>query len=78
MDFSTAEDSRLLLLFLFFFGPYLIMFDAWYGRMIFLARFVAEGAFHKVVDIAEGVSVALMAFGLATTLSQYFQQSVSV
>lgn len=53
------------------------MFDAWYGRMIFLARFVADGASHKVVDIAEGVSVALMAFGLATSASQYLQENVS-
>ena len=43
-----------------------------------MARFIAQGAFHKIVDIVEGVSVAVMAFSLATSTQDYLSQSVRV
>lgn len=52
------------------------MSDAWYARLAHLGRFVSTGAVHKAVDIIEAVTVAVMAFSLATSSAEYLDATV--
>lgn len=54
--------------FVFFFGQFLPMYEAWYRRTNYMAKFVGDSLFHKAVDIVENVLVGFMALFIGTGL----------
>eukprot|EP00924_Labyrinthula_sp_SR-Ha-C_P000954 maker-scaffold_7-snap-gene-9.3-mRNA-1 protein AED:0.00 eAED:0.00 QI:63/1/1/1/1/1/2/38/641 len=63
-DITAGEFLRAVIVLIAQFSP---MFAAWYIRLIYLSRVVTNSLFHKVLDVVEGVLVALMALFISTS-----------
>uniref|UniRef100_A0A7S3LLG9 Uncharacterized protein n=1 Tax=Aplanochytrium stocchinoi TaxID=215587 RepID=A0A7S3LLG9_9STRA len=62
-DFELGKYDRGLL---FAYSTFVILYDAWQDRTLFLSRFVTDDSFHKLLDIISGFVTAVMAFSIVT------------